>query len=283
QGWNSFSQLDWVQSSRHLLTATVHLAPQQYAAPNLDFFNPLPTTPDTSSHNYTGTVIDRLTLGRGLLETRFSITQFNGATWGLGPADFVMSPTGNSGNYFADQSRDAQRVSGAASYAFSPIQKAGSHQIKVGGYFASSETSGSIAEHPIDIVNTAGILLENITFRGARTYDVSDVEQSYFAQDHWILTPKLAIDAGVRTESQQISGTLRVAPRFGFSWTLPGSTQTTIRGGYGLFFDRVPLNVYAFNKYPDRVITDYAPDGSIIGGPFLFLNTLGQNRVKHPF
>jgi hypothetical protein len=283
QGWNSFSQLDWVQSSKHLVTATIHLAPQQYSSPNLDFLNPLATTPDTSSHNYTGTLIDHLTLGRGLLESRFSVTQFNGATWSLGPADFVMSPTGNSGNYFADQYRAAQRISGAVSYAFSPFQKAGSHQIKVGGYFASSETSGTIAEHPIDIVDTAGILLENISFRGAQSYDVSDVEQSYFVEDHWILTPKLAVDAGVRTESQQISGTLRVAPRFGFSWTLPGPTQTTIRGGYGLFFDRVPLNVYAFNKYPDRVITDYAPDGSIIGGPFLFLNTLGQNRVKHPF
>ncbi len=283
QGWNSFSQLDWVQSSKHLVTATVHLAPQQYSSPNLDFFNPAATTPDTSSHNYTGTIIDHLTLGRGLLESRFSVTRFDGATWSLGDADFVMSPTGNSGNYFADQSREAWRVSGATSYAFSPLQKAGSHQIKVGGYFATSETSGNIAEHPIDIVNTAGILLENISFRGARSYDISDVEQSYFAEDHWILTPKLAVDAGVRSESQQISGTLRVAPRFGFSWTLPGPTQTTVRGGYGLFFDRVPLNVYAFNKYPDRVITDYAPDGSILGGPFLFLNTLGQNRVKHPF
>ena len=283
QGWNSFSQVDWVQSSRHLVTATLHLAPQQYASPNLDFFNPLPTTPDTSSHNYTGTIIDRLTVWRGLLESRFSVTHFDGATWGLGPSDFVMSPTGNSGNYFADQNRDASRISGALTYAFSPIEKAGSHQIKVGGYFASSENSGNITERPIDIVDTSGVLLENISFRRVGSFDVSDVEQSYFAQDHWILTPRLAIEAGVRTESQQISGTLRVAPRFGFSWTLPGPTQTSLRGGYGLFFDHVPLNVYAFNRYPDRVITNYAPDGTISAGPFLFLNTLGQDQVRRPF
>ena len=283
QGWNSFSQLDWVQSSRHLVTATVHMAPQQSAAPNLDFYNPLPATPDAFSHNYTGTLIDHLTLGRGVLESRFSVTRFDGATWGLGPADFVMSPTGNSGNYFADQNRQASRISGALTYAFSPIEKMGSHQFKVGGYFASSENSGNIQERPIDIVDASGALLENISFRRVGAFDVSDTEQSYFAQDHWILTPRLAIDAGVRTESQQISGSLRVAPRFGFSWTLPGPTQTSFRGGYGLFFDRVPLNVYAFNRYPDRVITDYAPDGTISAGPFLFLNTLGQDRVRRPF
>ncbi len=283
QGWNSFSQLDWVQSSRNLVTATLHLAPQRYASPNADLFNPLPTTPDTSSHNYTGTLIDRLTVWRGLLESRFSVTRFDGATWGTGASDFVMSPTGNSGNYFADQNRTASRISGALAYAFSPVEKAGSHQFKVGGYFASSEDDGNIQERPIDIVNGAGNLIENISFRRVGSFDVSDIEQSYFAQDHWILTPRLAVDAGVRTESQQISGSLRVAPRFGFSWTLPGPTQTSIRGGYGLFFDRVPMNVYAFNRYPDRVITDYAPDGTISAGPFLFLNTLGQDRVRRPF
>jgi hypothetical protein len=31
------------------------------------------------------------------------------------------------------------------------------------------------------------------------------------------------------------------------------------------------------------VITDYAPDGTISAGPFLFLNTLGQDRVRRPF
>jgi Carboxypeptidase regulatory-like domain len=283
QGWNSFSQFDWVQSTRHLLTATAHLAPQTYDSPNLDAFNPLAATPSTSSHNYTGTIIDHLTLWRGLLETRFSVTQFNGATWGQGPADFVMSPSGNSGNYFANQYRDASRLSGAMTYSLSPIQKFGSHQIKAGAYFASSETSGSIAEHPIDIVSATGALLERITFRAPQTFDVEDVERSYFAQDHWILTPRLAVDVGVRTEAQQISGTLRVAPRFGFSWMLPGTTHTTLRGGYGLFYDRVPLNVYAFNRYPEREITDYSANGTILGPPTIYFNTLGQSRVRRPF
>ena len=283
QGWNSFSQLDWVQSERNLVTATVHLASQQLSAPNLDYFNPLATTPDTGTHNYTGTLIDHLNVWRGVLESRFSVTEFDGAAWGRGPADFVMSPTGNSGDYFADQTRSASRISGAATYAFSPIEKLGSHQIKAGGYVAASEHSGNVIERPIDIVDTSNTLLETITFPHVHSFDVSDIEKSFFVQDHWILTPRLALDAGLRTEAQQISGAFRVAPRVGFSWMLPGSTQTVIRGGYGLFYDRVPLNIYAFNRYPDRLITDYAPDGSILASPTLYLNTLGQNVVKRPF
>jgi len=56
-----------------------------------------------------------------------------------------------------------------------------------------------------------------------------------------------------------------------------------VRAGFGLFYDRVPLNVYAFNRYPDQVYTEYAPDGEIASGPTLYLNTLGQNKVRSPF
>jgi hypothetical protein len=44
-GVNSFAQLDWVASSRHLVTATAHVAPQHMEYVNLDYFNPMPTTP----------------------------------------------------------------------------------------------------------------------------------------------------------------------------------------------------------------------------------------------
>jgi hypothetical protein len=50
-----------------------------------------------------------------------------------------------------------------------------------------------------------------------------------------------------------------------------------------LFYDRVPLNVYCFNKYPDQIITMYGEGGEVSAGPFLYLNTLGQVKVRHPF
>ena len=56
-----------------------------------------------------------------------------------------------------------------------------------------------------------------------------------------------------------------------------------MRGGFGFFYDRVPLNVYVFNKFPDQVITYYDAEGNISAGPFLYLNTLGQVKVRHPF
>jgi len=283
QGFNSFSQIDWVASTRHLLTATLHVAPQRLDALTLDYFNPLPTTPDARTRNLTGTVTDHLTIWRGLLENRLSITDFDGAVWGKGPGGLRIGPTVNAGYYFADQGHAASRVSGNSSFSFAPLARWGTHQFKIGAYFASSEHSGDIVERPIDIDDTAGHVLLNIQFPRTRNFDVSDVEKSYFAQDHWILTPRLAVDMGVRTESQQISGAIRYAPRIGFSWTPSTAARTVIRGGAGYFYDRVPLNVYAFNRYPGRLVTLFDTAGNILAGPTLFLNTLGQNRVRRPF
>jgi hypothetical protein len=284
QGINSFTQLDWVASSSHLVTATFHAAPQRLGAVTMDFFNPLEATPDMSARNYTGTVFDRLTIWRGLLENRFSVTKFDGSAWGRGINDLIIGPAGNTGNYFAEQSRTASRISGASSYSFAPIEHFGTHQFKMGGYLAGSEHLGDITERPIDIVDALNRRLMQITFPRARNFEVDDVEKSFFGQDHWIITSKFALDLGVRTESQQISGSFRVAPRGGFSFTPFTSTHTVIRGGFGFFYDRVPLNVYAFNRYPDRLVSYFDPQtGDLIDGPIRYVNTLGQNRVRFPF
>ena len=283
QGLNSFSQLDWIASDKHLVTLTMHVAPQRQGGLTMDYFNPRPTSPDSSSHNYTGTAIDRLTIFGGLLDTRFSITQFDASVWGKGITPLTISPTGNSGDYFADQSRNASRYSGATWYGFAPVDKWGAHHFKIGGYLAGSGDTGTVVERPIHVVDAEGRPVYDISFPRQASFEVDDNEKSFFGQDHWVITPKMALDLGVRTESQQISGAFRVAPRAGLVLVPSKRAGTIFRGGYGLFYDRVPLNVYGFNRYPDRNVTYYNSDGTISEGPILYLNTLGQNRVRFPF
>ena len=148
---------------------------------------------------------------------------------------------------------------------------------------AGTNEDGQIQEHPIEILNGLGRLTDRISFTHSRDFEISDVELSFFAQDHWIVSPNLSLDLGSRVESQQISGAYRTAPRAGLAWNPLPAAGTTVRAGFGYFYDRVPLNIYAFNRYPDRVLTAYDSAGEIAAGPFLFLNTLGQVKVRHPF
>jgi len=280
-GINSFAQLDWIASKNQLVTATVHVAPQRLGFVNLNYFNPQGTTPDASTQNYTGTLADHLTIGGGLLDNTVSITRFDARVWGRGAQDLRLAPAGNSGSYFAQQQRNASRFSWMPVYAFGAAQWLGTHNFKAGASFAQSTENGEITDHPIDILNAADQPIERIAFTGGLPFRKRDVEYAFFGQDHWLLGPKVAVDLGLRTESQELSESFRVAPRAGISWS-PWS-RTVVRGGIGLFYDRVPLNVYSFDHYPSQIVTMFDPAGQIAAGPFLYQNGLGTVNVRRPF
>ena len=153
EGLNSFTQVDWVATDKQLVTATFHIVPQRLGHVNMNYFNPEETSPDASTHNYTGTLAHRMTLGASLLETTFSVTSFDVGVWGRGQQDLEIAPTGNSGNYFAQKQRSAVRQSGLSTFSFAPLHRWGTHHYKIGLYVASSEEDGQISENPVDILN----------------------------------------------------------------------------------------------------------------------------------
>ncbi|HTP33050.1 MAG TPA: carboxypeptidase regulatory-like domain-containing protein [Candidatus Acidoferrales bacterium] len=67
-----------------------------------------------------------------------------------------------------------------------------------------------------------------------------------FVQDDWRVKPNLTLSFGLRYEVQNLTSAYSdIAPRFGFAWA-PGSPKngrqkTVIRGGFGIFYDRVGL------------------------------------------
>jgi len=283
EGINSFAQLDWIVSPRHLVTATAHVAPQRLGYVGLDYLNPQSTVPDAATHNYTGTVADRLTLFGGVLETTFSTTHFDARVWPQGSQDLVLAPWGNHGNYFAQQSRDAVRYSGRPVYALRSFSLLGTHSFKLGGGVSSSSEQGQVTNQPVDVVDAQNRLREQIAFSGGRPFAMTDTEYAFFGQDHWSISSRLAADLGVRTETQEISQSYRVAPRAGIAWTPFANAKTVVRAGFGLFFDRVPLNVYSFNHYPRQVISLFDEAGALTGGPYYFENALGVVNVHSAF
>jgi hypothetical protein len=284
QEWiNSFTELDWIISARQILTATLHVSPQHTNFVNLDYFNPQPVAPSHTQHDYEGTAAYHLGILGGVLDSSVSVQQFEATVGTQGPADMLLTPEGNRGNYFAAQKRDAQRQEWLENWSPAPLRFAGTHLFRIGSSLTQSSDDGRFIYHPVDILNTTGQELERITFDDRGPYSRTDLEIAAYAQDHWMLSPKLALDYGARIEHQRLASNLRIAPRAGFAWTPFANQRTVVRAGYGQFYDHLPLDVYTFSRYPQRTITYFNPDGSVAGAPVGFVNVIGSSTGPRSF
>jgi len=281
---NSFTQFDYVFSPTHTLTSTFHFAPLHSSFVNLDFFNPRPVTPTFAAQVYTGTVSDRITVGHNLLESLVAITRSRNGVWGQGQDEMILSPTGNRGNYFSEQRRRSSRIEWLETFSLKPINSFGAHNLKFGSAIARTTDRGEFKARPVNIEDTTDRLVKRIDFVGGGPFNRSDLELSFFGQDHWQINTRLSIDMGTRFEREGITGTVSIGPRVGLAWAPFNNRQTIIRGGFGLFYDRLPLNVFSFDSYPEQVITTYGPNGEIIDGPRRFANiTLRAGARRFPF
>ncbi len=283
KAFNSFTQLDAIVSPNQTLTASFHFAPHTLQYAGLDYFNPQPVTPDADFHETTFTLTDRLAVGQSLLQSTISTRVVTSGITSQGNADMVLTPIGNQGNYFSQESRRATRFEWIEEWIPRTFHFAGQHTLKFGTVVGHSENVGQFSARPVMLNDAGGHLLQQIDFSGAGSFDLADMEPAAFAQDHWVLNPHLAIDAGLRLEAQTITYTTRAAPRTGFEWA-PDTGKTIVRGGIGVFYDSVPLDVYAFNSYPEQTITTYNPLGIPIGPPVRYLNLTAQAAQSHfPF
>ncbi len=275
EGYNSFTQLEYTVSSSNVLSATLHVADSHTRFANLDFFNPESVSPNTSDASYSANLTDHASLFGMLLESSLTATSFRAGVWAQGLLPMIFTPDGNQGNYFNQQTRTSSRVEWRETWSLSR-QMAGIHNLKFGSIVSATAEHALVEERPVQIEDPAGALLESITFTPGQPIRRTDSESGFFAQDQWTLGSRVMVAVGARVEQQEITETLRVAPRAGFVWTPFKSGRTVVRGGMGVFFDRVPLNVYGFSSYPEQTITRYAADGSTIYGPQLFYNLTEQ-------
>jgi hypothetical protein len=274
---NSFSQLDYIASARQIITATFHFSPQHTNFINPDYFNPQPVTPTYAQHNYVGTAADHYGLWGGTLDSSISLQRFEAYVGPQGPADMIVTPEGNQGNYFATQTRDARRTEWLEIWSPAPITILGTHQAKIGTSLTYSSNQGRYSFRPVDLTNTAGQVLERISFTAPGAFARYDSEITAYAQDHWSVTPRIAIDYGIRFEHQKLADAVRIAPRVGVSIVPFSNGRTVFRAGFGQFYDHIPLDIYTFGRYPVRTVTFFDPNTGVpLGPPVTYTDVIGS-------
>lgn len=242
QSINAHLQLDWIPSASHLLTLTAHGVPQRSNFVGLSFYTPQPAAPDYRGGEYRASIADRFAFRGGTLESVWSAGQVVARTGAQGSAPLVLLPDTSDGNYFLRQSRVAGR--GQWNEVLSVTKAA--HELRFGISTLHTRLRGDVAAGPVEISDLDRRLLARIEGRDPVRYRLSDTEVAGFAQDGWSPLRNLRVDFGMRFDFQRISGVTRTAPRVGVAWQPSPESPTTLRAGYGWFYDRVPLNVYAW-------------------------------------
>jgi hypothetical protein len=116
---------------------------------------------------------------------------------------------------------------------------------------------------------------------------IHQYDTALFAQDDWRLRPNLTLSYGLRYEWQtNITDHGDFAPRMGFAWA-PGNAKngrqkTVIRGGFGMFYDRVSENLieraFLLNGVNQLSYTVTNPD-TFPNAPSLANLTPAQNSI----
>jgi carboxypeptidase family protein/TonB-dependent receptor-like protein len=269
---NTQTQLDWDINPSHRLTAILTLDPENTNYANIDTFDPQPVTNDFRQRGFFTSVSDRWILSNGgFVQSLFSVKQLNSSLFPADPQPRVMTlfPEQNSGSFFESQHRNTWLYQWNQALHLRPLSFAGRHLLALGYTFARSTYDGSVSNLPVRVLREDGTLSSEITYNNpVLSSSASKNNVAVYLQDNWQLFPRLTLDLGVRLDHDSLSSdALDAAPRIGFVFAPTRDNRTAIRGGVGLFYDKIPLNVAAFPNFPAQTITQFASDGVTVLQP----------------
>lgn len=264
EGFNSYSQADITATSRQTATISLAIYPQKLNYMGLNTFTPQPSTTDFKQRGYQVYAQHRY-FAR---ENTALISQFSYKTY-----DVDLNPQSDEmyrllidtteGGFFNQQRRRTNRYESVESYQFAPQQLFGTHQVKVGWDYARSELAGVEAFRPVELVGASGAVIERIDFSKPSAFEVNQNETAFYTGDQWTVSSSLSFNYGVRVDSDTITSSTHFAPRAGVLLSLTSDGKTLLKGGAGMFYDRVPLMSPAFADFPGRTVSLIGPGGKV--------------------
>jgi hypothetical protein len=285
QGFNSYSTVEAILGTNHLLTLTVNAFPLRTEHIDISALIPQPAS---NSLNQSGVAIalsDRYEFeSHAVLSTVGQYTRFDSNAHGYGPEDMLITPQGYGENYFNTWSRRGKEFQFLSTYEFSKKEWHGSHEIRVGVDIDWRSFFGTTESHPIQILRGDNSLAETVNFSSVPAQTPSDSIFAEFVQDHWLLNSHMSADLGFRLSTETTGRPAAAAPRVGLAYAPGKDEKTVIRAGAGLFYGVLPLLAADWAANPARTITQFDTSGLPIGPSVTYINvyTAGLNPLASP-
>ena len=163
-----------------------------------------------------------------------------------------FSSGGNQGSLFSDNRSTNQDITNNTTYTHKK------HTLKMGmnaegerlnnfsrSNFGGTFTFSSIDQYRSVLAGEQDAHPEQFSItRGNPATEFSQWEMAWFAQDDFRVSPRLTLSYGVRHEFQtHLQDKMNFAPRFGVAWAPDKKSQSTIRAGGGIFYNRLDSGI----------------------------------------
>ena len=283
RSFDSYTRVDANLGPRNVMTAAFAVYPRTIEGVNLSTFNPLSATPTFHQNGFNIGVTDKATLSpSSVLDTTVNLKQYDVNIFGQGTQPEQLTVQGIRGNYFNDQTRNTRTIQGVAVLTYAPHGAASSHLVKLGLDAMAASYDGTSRSHPVEILRPDLTMSQMINFGGPTVQSAAGTDLTAFAQDDWRATDRLQVQYGARLDRDGVLQQVHVSPRSGFTLALDDDSSAVLRGGFGLFYQRTPLSVGAFQSMETRTISEYAPDGlTPFGLPVIFENISGKLETPY--
>jgi hypothetical protein len=264
EGLNSYTQLDLIRGARQTATVSITNYPQKLDYFGLNTFTPQPSTADFHQRGHEIYAQHRYVTGPdSMLTSQFSYKTYD---VDIKPQSYepyqAMIDTTN-GGFFNQQIRHTTRYDAQESYQFGSRQFYGAHRISAGVDYSHSSLNGTEAFFPVELIGSTETAIEQIAFTQATSFNFGQNETAAYVYDQWAPSSRVSFGLGLRLDSDTVTSSIHVAPRGSVLLTLTSDGRTLLKGGAGIFYDRVPLMLPVFAGLPDRTVSMYDSSGQV--------------------
>jgi outer membrane receptor protein involved in Fe transport len=156
---------------------------------------------------------------------------------------FQITPFGSRGNYFVDLDRHAYRQQWVANLFLPTLHLGGTHQLKFGIDFEREAFHQQVVRHDYEVLREDNSVARYVQFVGSPFQARKNFESAQYIQDRWTPREGLLLEAGLRTEWNEIVRDLEVAPRFSMAWAPGFLRNTKFSAGWGVYYDAISLGL----------------------------------------
>ena len=268
--FSSFTRIDANLSARHSLVGAIGLFPSKVRQATLGTFIPPESSVDMKNNVKTIGVTERAIWNEAFFtETTLEAHRYSTDVMPRGSSLLELLPESARGSFFNRQHREASTLQFIESISGASRSRGVLNLYKAGIDLLYNRFEGASTSRPVLIRRSDGTLARRLDFPGVQTQQFdSSTDLAIYAQDRVQPGERWYAELGARLDRDGVLRRYNVTPRIGSAYLLRADGSSTLRGGYGLFFERTPSVAGVFTEYESFLDTRYAADGvTPLGAP----------------